>query len=170
MPSIRRCCLAVLAAVVLLAALMVWQGPTSAEIRLDTGDLRHCFHGIPVSYTPMPEPQRSQLLALTKMSRLCLPVWVRCAELPQAGTNCKECMCRSFYHYGLAWLDEDPKIALAVLEDVAVYIKTTNAKAGLPESWHLFRYADQAPGGEYRLSGDWQGDPHVQAYIESHRK
>ena len=170
MSSIRHYTLPVLATIVLLAVFLWWLGPTSADIRLDTGDLRYCFYGIPLSHEPMPEPQRSQLLALTKMSRVCIPMWVRCAEFPQSGTNCKECMCRNFYCRGLAWSDEDPNVALAIIEDIALYIKATNAKAGAPESSYLLRYAERTSSGKVRLNSDWKSDPHVQAYIKLRRK
>src|SRR5436309_138335 len=48
---------------------------STAEIRLDTGDIRHFYFGIPIGQTRMPEPQRSTLLTLSRGSSVLQLRW-----------------------------------------------------------------------------------------------
>src|SRR4051794_11018966 len=84
-------------------------GPlTSADIRLDTGDLRYRYLGVPLSYERMPEPQRSRLLALAAGSNVLRPEWHTCATFPKVGSNNPDRMCRGWYFQASVWAAEDP--------------------------------------------------------------
>src|SRR4051794_30927178 len=88
-----------------IVALMTISGRalTSADIRLDTGDLRYRYFGIPIVYEKMPEPQRTRLLALTAGSAVCRNEWYQCAVFPLPTTNHTDGMCRGFYMKIDAW-------------------------------------------------------------------
>jgi hypothetical protein len=133
--------------------------PTSTDIRLDTGDLRYRYFGIPLIYDRMPEPQRSRLLELTRGSKVCTSEWKRCAKFPLHGSNNPDAMCRGFYMRIEAWVDVDKKLALAGVEDVARYVRETNATEGLPKSAPLLsetEWSDQRPNA-MRVKKDWTG-------------
>ena len=91
------------------------------------------YFGIPIVYDRMPEPQRSRLIDLTSNSALCRSEWRRCARYPLRGTNDRAAMCQSFYGRIEAWIDVDPKLALAGVNDIGRYI-IDNKREGLPQS------------------------------------
>jgi len=165
----RRRKFAVLAIGLIAVAVYFSLGPTSADIRLDTGDLRYRYMGIPIVYERMPEPQRLRLLQLTKNSSVCTSNWEQCASFPLHTSNNPDGMCRGFYMRIEAWIDVDKKLALAGAEDIARYIRETNARNGLPRSTPLlFKTAwsdDQAK--TMRVEDGWQADAEIAAYQAS---
>ncbi|NJL30523.1 MAG: hypothetical protein HC898_02195 [Phycisphaerales bacterium] len=79
-------------------------------------------------------------------------------------------MCRGFYFKVDAWIDVDPNIARLAAEDVATYIRVTNAKESLPESYALLRgfVVDWTNANRYTVRYDWRDDEAVRAYFEAH--
>jgi hypothetical protein len=124
-----------LIALFVFAAYSYVRGPTSGQIRLDTGDLRYCWYGIPVRYRTMPEPQRSKLLALASKAPPISAKWVTCVTYPLPTSNNSDAMCVGFYWSIAIWSDEDPKIARWAMDDVANYILGMPTAAGLPHSF-----------------------------------
>jgi hypothetical protein len=101
----------------------VIHGPRNGQIRLDTGDLRYCWWGIPLEYDEMPEPQRSKIVALAKKSSAVPAIWVMCVRYPKDTTNNLDIMYQGFYRR-IAWqAGEDPDLAKWQLEDVAATIQ-----------------------------------------------
>ena len=131
----RRTCirLATYAAILFLLYAFL-RGPTSGQIRLDTGDLRYCWCGIPLLYRQMPEPERTKILKLAAAPIAIPHQWITCVTYPLHGSNNPDLMCRSFYRRVAIWSDIDPHIARWTLEDVATYIHDTHATHSLPES------------------------------------
>ena len=155
-----------------LSFLVGWacvSGPTSADIRIDTGDLRYRYFGVPLRYDPMPEPRRSALIKLSRGSQVLRPKWYRCAVFPLPTTNNSHFMCRSFYGQAFLWIEQDPEIARVVAEDVARYIIETNAERSLPESYDClsFRILEEDEQGRRRISASWRDDHDVQVYLKS---
>jgi hypothetical protein len=140
-------------------------GPSSADIRLDTGDLRYRFLGIPLYYEPMREPCRTQLLQLARESKTLTDDWCQCADFPLPTSNNTHLMCRTFYCEITAWIKEDPTLALLIAEDVARYIRQTQVREGLPESIHLLSYARPDPTGNWILRPGWRDDEAIKAYL-----
>lgn len=135
---------------------------SSVEFRLDTGDKRLLFWGIPVAYrSPRPE-LRQGLLALDDSE---IPQrWVWCAQ--QVGSNNADNMMSGFYHEAAAWLEVDPEIARLVLRDIAAYLQTTHATHGLPDCMEmLWPEAVGRDDGQYRVVKGWEKNPRVLAYL-----
>ena len=162
----RRISLFVLAAIIVIVAWGFFFGPSSADIRLDTGDLRYRYLGIPLVYERMPEPHRSRLLSLARESSALEAEWHQCADYPLPTTNHTDRMCRVFYYKIEAWIREDRIIALSAAEDVAEYIRTTNAKHSLPESVALLKHGDWNDDGDYTVRGDWRDDDDLRSYLK----
>jgi len=118
----------------LFLIIVVGAGPTSGQIRLDTGDLRYCRWGIPLSYKRMPEPARSKIVVLAAKSPAVPATWVTCITYPRSPESNTDSMCRGCYWYISIWADEDPKIARWALEDLVDYIPRMLTRGGLPES------------------------------------
>jgi hypothetical protein len=156
-------------AITLLALFIVIRGDprTSADIRIDTGDLRYRYLGIPLEYNQMPEPQRSQLLVLAAKSKILRPEWHKCATFPLRGSNNVDSMCRGWYYRASLWTAQDPQLARLILEDVAKYITQTNATEGLPESCFLLSGSVIEPNavGQIAVKAGWRQDDEVTAYL-----
>lgn len=154
--------------------LVVWitlsaiSGPSSTDIRLDTGDLRYRFCGIPITVSTMPEPQRTRLLDLAKQSDVIDSSWHQCADYPLPTTNNTDSMCRWFYLNLAAWIDEDPDLAILLMEDVASYIRKTNARHGGPENpYLLLRCVERKDDGSRVVKEGWREDDQVQMELEA---
>lgn len=84
---------------------------SSVSVRLDTGDQRIPFWGIPINSRPMREPARSALLTLDRPNAP--RGWRWCAQ--QVGSNNADLMVYSFYTKATAWVDVDPKLHVSWL-------------------------------------------------------
>lgn len=147
----------VLATLCLLGVVGFVIGPTSADIRLDTGDLRYRYLGIVPVYERMAEPYRSRLLALAVDSEHMEDRWVRLDDYPPTGSNNIDGMCWGKYAKLSAWALEDEQVARVLAHDLASWIRTTNAGHGLPENNAMFwlvQFDEEA--GEYRVLPDWR--------------
>lgn len=159
--------------VFLMSMIMVWVivihiliGPSSVDIRLDTGDLRYRYFGIPFYYDRMPEPRRSQLLALANNNRSIMGDWHCCADYPLPTTNNPHLMCRQFYLQLAAWIEYDRDIASHMANDIARYIRETNASSGLPRCYSLLMSAKLDTDGEYKLPDNWRSPDYIKKYLE----
>jgi hypothetical protein len=142
-------------------------GPHSGQIRLDTGDLRYCWLGIPLQYEQMPEPERSKLLALASKPPAVSSTWITCATYPLPTSNNPDSMCRSCYSGIAAWTDEDPHIARWALDDMVTYLQDTHATHGLPKSCELVvpGMIDYAAG---KVEPNWRDEDAVKDYCTAH--
>ena len=171
--SARRAIIqSVIVSSVLLCGLLIYlRGGflTSADIRLDTGDLRFRYLGIPLVYNRMPDPERAQLLAVAGKSSVLRPQWRQCASFPLSSSNHTERMCRDWYTAASAWAVEDPTLARLLLEDVANYIETTHSSSGLPTSSPLLSPSliERTSSGRWVVRQGWREDADVQKYIAS---
>jgi hypothetical protein len=155
------------AAVACLVLLSFLRGPTSGQIRLDSGDRRYCWWGIPIRYERMAEPNRSKIVALSAMSPAIPAKWVTCVRYPLPSSNNTDLMCSDFYWSIAAWANEDPKIARWTLEDVTRYIPGMLARGGLPESCSLLS-TFTVDWRSSTVKPDWREDEEVQRYCASH--
>ena len=97
----------------------LFMGPTSGQIRLDTGDLRYCWFGIPVYYDRMPEPERSKLGTLARRSPAVPAKWVTCVTYPLRGSFNANIACQSHYLLALQpGVTKIPKIARWAMDDL----------------------------------------------------
>lgn len=151
----------VVVGLVLFAGFSFLHGPTSGQIRLDTGDLRYCWWGIPMYYKPMPEPQRSKLLALALTTPAVPAKWVTCVTYPKHYTNNPDVQYRGYYWSIGGWADADPTIARLVLQDVTAYVEKR------PTANFLFvlsyRIVDNG-----KVYASWRDDEEVKAYCLTH--
>jgi hypothetical protein len=137
----------------------------TAQIRLDTGDLRWCIWGMPVGFEDMPEPYRGRILAASQGSTVLRAKWRTCAIYPLPTSNNPDSMCRRFYREASAWCSVDPTIARFALEDIATYINNTKAQWSLPDSiWILG--PDVVSWGTGQVTADWRTNHMVQMYCE----
>ena len=127
---------------------------TSVQVRLDTGDQRECFWGIPVWYRPMLPEARKALLSLNDPQ---VPSrWVWCAT--QVGSNNADSMVFGFYHKASVWVEVNPEIAKLVIRDLANYMQTTHATHGLPDCHSMLWHG---------IVEDWEINENVQRYLTS---
>ena len=73
-------------------------------------------------------------------------------------------MVRRFYGCASAWVQEDPKIAKAMVRDIAEYVSTTGARQGLPECIYLVSSASRT-GKTYRVDANWRDYTGVVEYL-----
>jgi hypothetical protein len=159
-----------IAPVIALVAYTILHGPlTSADIRLDTGDLRYRYFGVPLAYRPMSEPERTVIQSLAAQSNLLRPEWVKCATYPLRTTNNTDLMCQTFYAGGAAWAKEDRQLAQHLLEDLATYVNKTHARKGLPDSCLLLSgfLVQWDNNGKRVVKSNWRNDPDVVRYLHS---
>jgi hypothetical protein len=133
-------------------------GPTSGQIRLDTGDLRYYWWGIPLKYERMPEPQRSKLLALASKAPAIPAKWVTCDT---------DRFCLSFYWSVAIWADEDPKIARWAMDDIVDYIPGMLSIGGLPKSGLVISIA-VVDRQARRVDPGWRDNDDVRTYCAEH--
>jgi len=150
-----------------LGVFILFCGPSSGDIRLDTGDRRYCYLGIPLSNRPMPEPYRSKLLALANKSPAIPSTWVQCVTYPLPSSNNTDLMCADFYRNVAIWSDEDPTLARLALEDVANYVPRMLSHGGLPEPFPLLTplIIDHRTN---TINPDWRTDAEIQPYLAAH--
>jgi hypothetical protein len=138
-------------------------GPTSAEIRLDTGDLRYFTWGIPVWLSRQHEPQRSELLGIAAQSKVLQPQWHQCRM--QVGSNNEDLMLAGFYGRTADWIAVDPKVALILTEDLADGIQH-----GGDRGWaciYFFRFIRMDANGDRSIDPAWRRDPQVLYFLKS---
>jgi hypothetical protein len=148
----------VVAALVLL--LLLFGVGITVSVRLDTGDQRVTYWGIPVAYRPMREPIRSSLLSV--QSKTAPRGWRWCAR-----EAASDGMVYRFYLDAAAWVEVDPEIARLVVSDLASYLDTTHATSGLPYCMTMIwpDVVDRVSGENPRVIDGWQKNPEVLAYL-----
>ncbi|HZK80202.1 MAG TPA: hypothetical protein VFC46_04025 [Humisphaera sp.] len=135
---------------------------TSADIRLDTGDLRYRYFGIPWEYHRMPEPVRSELLKLGAGSKIITSEWRKCADLPYR-SSCNEAgLCREHFIFATAWVREDPQLARLMFEDLARMLKGENNDYSL--DFLFIRYVEWS-GSTSKVMQNWRQDPELLDYM-----
>ena len=155
-------------AVLLALGYGYFHGPTSGQIRLDTGDLRYCWYGIPLEYHPMAEPERSKLLALAAKSptRPSIPAkWVTCTTDPSSTEHRPHVMFREMYFSVAIWTDEDRQIARWAMDDLVDYV--LHAKWGLPKS-RLLLNGEVVDWRTCKVTADWRDRDEVKWYCADH--
>jgi hypothetical protein len=131
----------------------------SVEFRLDTGDKRFLFWGVPFSYRST-HPEISSLNDPEIPKR-----WVWSAT--QVGSNNADSMVSAFYRNAATWVEVDPQIAKLVVRDIAEYLQSTHATHCLPDCIAII----EPPiivyeNGKRHVVKDWENDPQVQLYLE----
>jgi hypothetical protein len=147
----------------LLLGFGVLYGPTSGQIRLDTGDLRYCWWGIPLKYELMPEPQRSKLLALAAKVPPVSAEWVTCVNYPKHYSDNPEIRYHGEYYSIAIWADEDVNIARWAMDDEVKAIP----HGGTTRLWPIlgYRVLDSSTG---KLNVDWRDQEDVKDYCAAH--
>jgi hypothetical protein len=136
----------------------------SVEVRLNTGDQRLLFWGVPIrSYRCLRPELRQRLLSLDDSE--VPPQWVWCAT--KVGSNNADIMVFEFYRAVTAWVEIDPEIAKLVVRDIAKYLQTTHATHGLPDCNTMIwpDVVEQADDGRYHVVPNWRKNPEVQWYL-----
>lgn len=143
----------------------------TAEICLDSGDLRYLYYGITVDRKLMSEPDRTKLLALAENASLPKGRWCRCASFPLSGSNHPDGMYQNFYRNIVPWIEVDPVLARLMLEDVADYVQRTHAEGGLPAISLLVPWCFEKAGKDtvsfpHRVSKDWQENELLKDFMQ----
>ncbi|MCA9054559.1 MAG: hypothetical protein KDA75_12020 [Planctomycetaceae bacterium] len=142
--------------------------PTSAEIRLDTGDLRYLRDDRVIDEIAMSEPYRSILLSAAEHSPVLKDQWHRCATFPLRGSNNTHRMCQSFYMSAAVWMTVDRRIGVLVAEGIARYIERTDAEKSLPESIALIQFVSPRSDGTLFVVDGWRDDKGILFYLNAH--
>lgn len=138
----------------------------SVQVRLDTGDQRVCYWGIPAYYRLMSPSARQALLSLDDDQ---VPHrWVWCAT--QVGSNNADAMVYRFYHDAAVWVGEDREVAKLIVRDLAAYLRKTHATKELPECTPII-WPDVIERGddlnEATVIEGWASNPEVQRYLST---
>lgn len=160
-----------LIALLCIVGILIWPSPTlpsSAEIRLDTGDLRYMLRGKVLWERTMDEPDRTALLSVSTRSPVLKNEWHRCARFPLPSSNNTDRMCRRFYRCAATWIRVDPAIGLLVAEDVARYVERTKAEKSLPDCISLLNWVGYDRNGGMIVAEGWQHDESVVDYLRHH--
>jgi hypothetical protein len=142
-------------------------GPTSGQIRLDTGDLRYCWWGIPLYYKPMPEPWRSKVMTLASEAPAVPAKWVTCVTYPLPSSNNSDIMCADFYFSVALWADEDPKIARWAMDDLVNSLDVSRARPANPSVFYVLG-PFVVDTDSFRVCADWRDREDVKVYCSSH--
>lgn len=142
--------------------------PTSAEIRLDTGDLRYLRGDQIVEFREMREPYRSTLISASQGSKILTNRWHRCSNNPRNPERNTEKRCQHFFEESAVWLIADREIGLLVAEDVARYIETTDGQISQPDCYPLLIWVQKGPDGTPVVLNGWQKDEQVIQYLSQH--
>ncbi len=148
-----------------LVLYLIAKGPTSGQIRLDTGDLRYCWYGIPVEYRQMPEPQRSKILKIAAMSPAVPTEWQTCVTYPLPTSNNPDAGQVCDYLRIAAWADEDPALAKMALTDHVDSLRKMHGPLWIGGGSVLFSVNEF---GTDKVETNWRDDPIVQAYCAAH--
>jgi len=140
-------------------------GPTSKQIRLDTGDLRYCWWGICFGYQPMQEPIRSKLLALSAKSPAIEDKWVTCVRYPRLADHHVEVRYLEYYVYITYWDAADPTIARWILEDVT---KSIESKTWGTPLVHEILSSAVIDLSARKLKTNWRENEMVRRYCAAH--
>ena len=156
----------VIASLSILAFIAIHGPQTSADIRLDTGDTRVRYLGIPSTYHRMPEPFRSRLLALSSGSRVATPDWWWYESYPRRSGQFNEYRPEDYAAVAI-WADADPQLARLMLEDLAADIRN-----GHRTYWHTLAFFSErfiVAGTDNRpaVTPNWRSDPALVAYMAS---
>ncbi|WP_146585754.1 hypothetical protein [Posidoniimonas polymericola] len=137
---------------------------SSVQVRLDTGDQRVCYWGIPAYYRLMPPEVRRTLASLEDEEAP--NRWVWCAT--QVGSNNADAMVHRFYRCAAVWVSEDREVAKLIVRDLADYLRKTHATQGLPDCSPML-WPDVVEVGEDFADGTvvvgWASMPEVQRYL-----
>jgi hypothetical protein len=118
-PSARQIGLGLL---ILLGSIVVgWillVGATGAQFRLDTGDWRYTYFGIPGNTRRMPEPERSTILSLAAGSAVLKSEWVSVPH--HQGPDSQGCF--KIFYRAARWARVNRQMSQALLEDAARYV------------------------------------------------
>lgn len=146
----------------LAAAVCVWVGRrflrTSVDVRLDTGDLRICYLGIPCEYRRMPEPIRSRVLGITANSKILKNEWRCVASFPRY--DIPPGAIYEKYNRASIWPQEDVGFVRLLLEDLAVGGTSGGYFLGPP-------YVDYDNTGCLVVDPQWREDPYILAFAAS---
>jgi hypothetical protein len=130
-------------------------GPTSIQIRMDCGDLRFKYFGIPARWEPMPEPARSRLLSAVAGSSTVQPVWL--PIVPQHTSYDHAGAYQSWYHAMAAWADVDPTVCRLLVEEFGNSVKAANGERHVAPRGLRLLHAEDFPAGDT----SWLKDPAI---------
>src|SRR6476659_612697 len=85
-------------------------GPDAAELSLNSGDIRYYYFGLPLKYSRMPEPQRTDIVTVTSPLLKGGSEW---AYVPVERTSSDSppiTRFRLFYSQASAWKRADPAV------------------------------------------------------------
>jgi hypothetical protein len=143
-----------------LSLLSIIAGP-KVEIRLDCGDLRYVYLGIPLRYKVMEQPYREELFELggnANISQRWAPV------PPRTTSNDNAAQFQNWYRHAAIWSSSDKTLAQLFLKDISESISSghglqfQNTDAGM-----LLRMASRPS-----LPVDWQDIKEIQIYCKTH--
>jgi hypothetical protein len=133
------------------------------QVRLDTGDQRDLFWGIPFHYRNLDPESRRALLSLGDSD---VPnQWIWCATA--VGWNQVGFGVQRDYRCAAAWVNVDPEIAKLIVRDLAAYVQSTHALRGLPSCTSMLWPPVIDPSKfPYQVIAEWKTDQGVRDYLD----
>src|SRR5262249_23716728 len=107
----------------LIATVLGWIlliGPTDAQFRLDTGDVRYIYSGIPGRTLRMDEPERSTIVSLASGSTV---LKTELVSVPHQRALNSQLFGQKMFYRAARWATVNPQMSKALLEDMALYLK-----------------------------------------------
>ena len=144
---------------------------TAVGIRLDTGDVRYYYLGVPIIYHRMPEPQRSQVLAMAAKSSVLKTEWHTCRPIPLRPYR-DPVIWSEMYDKAAVFAKQDPDLARMLLEDFVslwVLLEDTGGSSAATVHFPLLSgdFVKVGNPGSWVLVQGWRQDPEVLAYMAS---
>jgi hypothetical protein len=133
------------------------------QVRLDSGDQRICFWGIPTFHRSIDAEARNSLLSLNG------------SEVPKRwatfharfGLRYDTRIARDYYEEAAEWVNVDPAIAELILSDLASHVVRGRTDQPPECSAMLYFTGIQWEGRVRSVAANWRADPHVQRYLAS---
>lgn len=161
MKSIRTIGLFAILAWLIAVVVIVGRGPV-VDIRVDCGDLRYKYLGVPVWYESIGEPRRTILLSIAAASGKVEHVWV--PVVPQTTSYCIICEYKQWYRDTADWATADKTISRLMLEELSKNIINARGveKAGVQSIFLMKCMAFN----EGVVPADWTDYSEVRKYCE----
>jgi hypothetical protein len=162
MKKIFRIGLALLATVAVAVGYAALMGPSSTEIRMDCGDVRYRYFGMPMIFTRQNPESRLILLSLARKSPFLRPVWLPVVR--QTSSNNPLAAYQNWYVGASIWCSVDADVGRLLVEDIASAIRDAKGvKIGVPKGIYLLRLTYETD----LIPTNWMFDPKVRAYCKA---
>jgi len=154
--------------ILIIVLRVVFGRPDAAELSLNSGDIRYYYFGLPLKYSRMPEPQRTDIVTVTSPLLKGGSEW---AYVPVERTSSDSppiTRFRLFYSQASAWKRADPAICKFIFQDIMDAIHDRRWTDGGIPALRILEYSDVFDANLNRVMPGWKVSTSVQDYCQSH--